>query len=57
MSRKDDIARKDSRMVDPNRRHLFVVNDAIVNCYRCEQPKSADIHDGPWLRGDTRWDR
>lgn len=57
VSRKDEIARQDARYVDPNRRHLFVESDAITACHRCEQPRGADIHDGPWLRGDHRWDR
>ena len=50
-----DTHRHDSRMVDPNRAHLFVENDRDRRCYRCGDRKNASIHDGPWLRGDPRW--
>ena len=53
----DDTHRQDSRGVDPNRAHLFVKNDHDRRCYRCYDRYDASIHDGPWRRGDHRWDR
>ena len=53
-----DEHRRDSRMVDPNRAHLFVHNDATRRCYRCDDRYGASIHDGPWRRGIRGgWDR
>lgn len=58
MSKADAEHRYDSRMVDPNRAHLFVQNDHDRRCYRCGDRYGASIHDGPWRRSnDGRWNR